>query len=180
MRIAITGAQGVGKSTLAAKLHDELGLPELPTPGRTLAAQGLPINEAATISSQILAWLLQYRLERERTTWVASRSLIDVWVYTEQAADRRELDLVERALMSELALATPLAIAEGYDELIYVPPRIPLVADGARSADETFQRAVDAGIRKSLAEWLVPHIEVDVRDHRAVQALVQRLRRKAS
>jgi hypothetical protein len=88
MRIAITGAHGVGKSTLASQLSDTLGLPELPTPGRTMAARGLPINEAATVSSQLVACLLQYRLERERSAWVASRSLIDVWAYTVQASGR--------------------------------------------------------------------------------------------
>ena len=180
MRIAITGAHGVGKSTLAARLSDALELPELPTPGRTMAAQGLPINEAATVPSQLVAWLLQYRLERELSAWVASRSLIDVWAYTVEASDRQDLDSVERALMTELALATPLAVAETYDELIYVPPRIRLVADDARSADETFQRTIDAGIRKALADWQVPHIELDVRDSRAVHALFACLHSKAS
>lgn len=180
MRIAITGAHGVGRSTLASQLSDTLGLPELPTPGRTMAARGLPINEAATVSSQLVAWLLQYRLERERSAWVASRSLIDVWAYTVQASGRHDLGSVEHALMTELALVTPLAITDTYDELIYVPPGIPLVADDARSADEVFQRTIDAGIRKALADWRVPHIELDVRDRRAVQALFARLHSNAS
>jgi nicotinamide riboside kinase len=180
VRIAITGAHGVGKSTLAARLGDTLGLSELPTPGRTLAAQGLPINDAATVTSQVVAWLLQYRLERERNAWVASRSLIDVWVYTTQAATSHELDPIERALVTELAGATPLAIKDAYDELIYVPPRITLVADDARSADKDFQDSIDAGIREALADWRIDHVELDVRDEQAVDALVERLRRTSA
>jgi hypothetical protein len=75
MRVAITGGHGVGKSKV-------LGVPVLSTPGRTLAGRGLPVNEDATIISQSVAWLLQYRFEREQTAWVAPRSLIDVWAYT--------------------------------------------------------------------------------------------------
>jgi nicotinamide riboside kinase len=175
MRIAITGAHGVGKSTLAAQLTEVLGLPELPTPGRTLAARGLPVNEEATVASQLVAWLLQYRLERERAAWVASRSLIDVWAYTVQAAARRDLDPVEEALMQELAQATPLAIVGTYDELIYVPPRISLVADDVRPGDETFQRSTDESIRKALQDWSIPHTSLDVRDQKAVQVVIDRL-----
>jgi nicotinamide riboside kinase len=179
MRIAITGAHGVGKSTLAARLTEALELPELPTPGRTLAARGLPVNEEATVASQLVAWLLQYRLERERAAWVASRSLIDVWAYTAQAAARRDLDPVEEALMQELAQATPLAIMGTYDELIYVPPRISLVADDVRPGDEAFQRSTDEAIRQALTAWGIQHATVDVADSEAVQALLARLREKA-
>ena len=175
MRIAITGAHGVGKSTLAAQLTEVLGLPELPTPGRTLAARGLPVNEEATVVSQLVAWLLQYRLERESAAWVASRTLIDVWAYTVQAAARRDLNPVEEALMQELAQATPLAIMGTYDELIYVPPRISLIADDVRPSDEVFQRTTDEAIHDALATWNVTHVTLDVRDQTAVQALLDHL-----
>jgi nicotinamide riboside kinase len=175
MRIAITGAHGVGKSTLARQLCDALGLPELPTPGRTLAEQGLPVNEAATVASQLVAWLRQYRFERERSAWVASRSLIDVWAYTVLAAERTRTDPVERALMDELARVTPLTIDGAYDWLVYVPPMIPLVADNVRPDDASFQRTTDDAICRALADWDVPHIRVDVTDTEAVKKLIKRL-----
>jgi nicotinamide riboside kinase len=178
MRIAITGAHGVGKSTLAARLAGEFGIPELPTPGRTLAARGLPINRSATVTSQTAAWLFQYRLEREQVAWVASRSLIDVWAYTVQTSVRKDLDLVEQALLEELAKATPLALFEAYDELIYVPPRIPLIADAVRSDESSFQREIDEAIRKALAAWRVPHTTVDVTDEMIVENLLERLRER--
>src|ERR1700677_2897910 len=175
VRIAITGAHGVGKSTLAAELAGALRLPELPTPGRTLAARGLPVNEAATVSSQIVAWLLQFRLEREQPAWVASRSLIDVWGYTVQAAARRKLDAVEAALFEELEQAMPLALTGAYDALIYVPPLIALKADDVRPAGQAFQNATDEAIIGALERWNVAHVRLDVRDRPAVQALVDRL-----
>jgi nicotinamide riboside kinase len=177
MRIAITGAHGVGKSTLAAELAGALHLPELQTPGRTLAARGLPVNEAATVSSQMVAWLLQFRLEREQPAWVASRSLIDVWSYTVQAASRGTLGAVEAMMIDELERAMPLALAGAYDALIYVPPLIALKADDVRPAGDAFQRATDEVIRRALETWSVAHETVDVRNRPAVQELVDRLSR---
>jgi nicotinamide riboside kinase len=178
MRIAITGAHGVGKSTLAERLGRILDLPELPTPGRILAARGLPVNQSATISSQTVAWLLQYRLEREQPAWVAPRSLIDVWAYAVLAADRNRSDPLEQMMVAELAAATPLAMAGAYDELVLIPVGVPLVADDVRSADEGFQHSTDAAIQRALADWDVPHTRLDVRDSEAVEALIDRLARR--
>jgi nicotinamide riboside kinase len=175
MRVAITGAHGVGKSTLAKELSEVLAAPVLSTPGRTLAARGLPVNEEATIVSQSVAWLLQYRFEREQPAWVAPRSLIDVWAYTVQAAARAAPTPVEMALLDELEHSTPVAVAERYDHLIYVPPRIELQADGVRPLGEAFQRSTDEAIVSALARWSIPHIELDVLDRTAVKALIDRL-----
>ncbi|HUA12816.1 MAG TPA: AAA family ATPase [Solirubrobacteraceae bacterium] len=176
MRVALTGAHGVGKSTLAEELAGTLDVPVLPTPGRTLAARGLPINDQASVTSQTLAWLLQFAFERERNSWVAPRTLIDVWAYAVQAAERRELSALETALLEELHRATPLAALERYDELLYIPPRIALQGDGVRPTDEEFQRSTDAAILTALSDWRVPHTVLDVTDRGAIDAELERLR----
>jgi hypothetical protein len=175
MRVAITGAHGVGKSTLAGRIADALGVPELTTPGRTLAGEGLPINEAATTTSQAVAWLMQLRFERESQAWVSSRSLIDVWAYTSLAGGRGVSGPVEAALLRELERATPLAVANAYDALVYVPPTIPLVADEVRGDDIAFQAAVDERIHEAIIRWHVPHEILDVNDAPAVDQLVKNL-----
>jgi hypothetical protein len=137
------------------------------------------VNEAATVPSQLVAWLMQYRFERESTTWVSSRSLIDVWAYTALAAARGSLDPVEEALVDELARATRLAVDGAYDELIYVAPGIPLVADDVRAADSNFQRSTDEAIRRALDDWRIPHVRLEVTDSKAVDTLISRLRAEA-
>ncbi len=175
MRVAITGAHGVGKSTLAEELSEVLAVPVLLTPGRTLAARGLPVNEDATVVSQSVAWLLQYRFEREQHAWVAPRSLIDVWAYTAQAAARGAPTPAETALLEELERSTPVAVAERYHHLIYIPPRITLQADDVRPSGEAFQRSTDEAIVSALAQWSIPHTELDILDRSAVKALIDRL-----
>jgi predicted ATPase len=175
MRVAITGAHGVGKSTLAAELGEALGVPVLATPGRTLAGRELPVNEQATVASQMIAWLIQYRLEREQAAWVAPRSLIDVWAYTALAAGRRQSGAIDAALFEELGRAMPHALCGAYEELIYIPPLIALEADDVRPTGEAFQRATDEAILEALAHWEVPHTSVDVRDRPVVTALIERL-----
>lgn len=175
MRVAITGAHGVGKSTLAGQIGQALRVPELATPGRTLADLGLPVNERATVTSQAVAWMMQYRFEREAAVWVSSRSLLDVWAYTSLAGERAISSAVEAALLDELERATPLAILGAYDALIYVPPTIPLHADDVRGADRDFQRAVDVRIKQSIDRWSVATVTVDVSDPSAVAALLGQL-----
>jgi hypothetical protein len=175
MRVAITGAHGVGKSTLAAAISHELEVPELPTPGRTLAGLGLPVNQRASVASQAVAWLMQYRFERELSAWVSSRSLLDVWAYTVLAGERGVSGPIEAALLSELERSTQAAIVGAYDVLVYVPPAIPLIADDIRDVDKVFQSAVDARISKSIARWEVAHDTVDVSNPGAVAILLERL-----
>jgi hypothetical protein len=175
MRVAITGAHGVGKSTLAGRISHALDTPELPTPGRTLASEGLPINEEATVSSQAIAWLMQFRFERESPAWVSSRSLIDVWAYAALAGGRGVSGTVERALLRELEGATRIALGAAYDTLIYVPPMIALVSDGVRVSTSSFQAAVDTLIREALVGWGVAHERIDVTDARAVDGLIEDL-----
>ncbi len=162
MRIAICGAHGTGKSTLADFLAEELGGHVLPTPGRLMAAQALPLNQEATVASQALAWLIQLRLETGTTPWISMRSLLDVWAYAMLAAERHYGDAVDRALSDELTAVTKALMPDRYDLLFYLPPRIPLVADNVRSADQGFQTAVDRKINTALNDWRIPHVELDV------------------
>jgi nicotinamide riboside kinase len=177
MKIALSGAHGTGKTTLARALASEFDLKELPTPGRLMAAQGLPVNQDATVTSQCLAWLMQLSLESEFDDWISMRSLVDVWAYTALAYGRASPARLDTALFNEVTKATRLLLGGRYDVLFFLPPRIPLVADDVRSDDEAFQAAVDEKIREGLETWGVERIVLDVTDEDAIPAAVERVRR---
>jgi hypothetical protein len=63
---------------------------------------------------------------------------------------------LEHALLEELERITPIAVTERYDHIIYIPPRIALLADGVRPGGEEFQRSTDEAIVSALARWKIP------------------------
>lgn len=129
-----------------------------------MALRGLPINRAASVTSQAIAWLLQLRTEEGTQEWVSARSLIDVVAYAKLAAERGATGF-ESELFEELAATTKtLLSSRRYTLLVYVLPRLRLVADEVRDPDPDFQRAVDTEIKELVDRWNVEHLEVDPRD----------------
>lgn len=180
MRIAFTGAHGTGKSTIVEPLVRELGLVELPTPGRWLKQQGIGVNTEASVSSQAIGWFLQYGYEHSSNDWISSRCMLDVLAYAAIPAEGQELSLVDNHLLNQMTSATRSHLLSGpYDALFYLPPRIPLVADDVRIADQTFQSDTDRFIHDKLLEWNVSFEEIDVTDASAnarIREIVGRLR----
>ncbi len=179
MRIAFTGAHGTGKSTIVEPLARKLDLVELSTPGRWLKEQGIGVNTEASVSSQAIGWFLQYSYEHSSGDWISSRCMLDVLAYAAVPAERQELSLVDRHLLNQMTSATRSHLLSGtYDALFYLPPRIPLVADDVRIADQAFQSDTDRFIHDKLLEWNVPFEEIDVTDASAgtrIREIVGRL-----
>lgn len=180
MRIAFTGAHGTGKSTIVEPLARELDLVELPTPGRWLKQQGIGVNTEASVSSQAIGWFLQYGYEHSSGAWISSRCMLDVLAYAAVPTESQELSLVDWHLLDQMTSATRSHLLSGtYDALFYLPPRIPLVADGVRIADQAFQSDTDRFIHDKLLEWNVSFEEIDVTDASAgtrIREIVRRLR----
>ena len=180
MRIAFTGAHGTGKSTIVEPLARELDLVELPTPGRWLKEQGIGVNTEASVSSQAIGWFLQYNYKHSSGDWISSRCMLDVLAYAAVPAQGRELSLIDRHLLNQMTSATRSHLLSGtYDSLFYLPPRIPLVADEVRIADQAFQSQTDRFIHGKLLEWNVPFEEIDVTDASAgtrIREIIGRLR----
>ena len=179
--IALAGAHGTGKTTLAKAFSGRFELVELPTPGRLMAAQGLPVNQSATVVSQCLAWFLQVSLEEETRRWVSMRSLVDIWAYCALASERAPLTALEAELFAQLTGATRALVQGRYDVLFYLPPRIPLVPDEVRS--RTIQCSKLRSTSRSddyIDAWNLDYVEIDVSRRDAVEMATQHVARAAA
>ncbi len=140
IRIGISGAAGVGKTTLATALAAELGVPCLPEEMRAhLEQTGRPLSELPVVEArQIVTALWRGRAELERTTpsFVADNACLDFAAY---ALYHGCLEDASWAEPPEL-LRAPIEHLAGYDAIVLLPAGVlPYVRDGVRSSNASLQ-----------------------------------------
>jgi nicotinamide riboside kinase len=145
-KLAFIGSHGVGKTTLCYGLAARLKARDLSVEVVHEIARRcpLPINEATSLSSE--SWILHTQVAEEivaahrYAVVLCDRSVLDNYVYLLLAAGRQPtLDgLVD-------------AWTATYDLLVHVPILVEPSPDGVRSADPSFQRAVDERLDRELA-----------------------------
>lgn len=137
-RIAISGSAGVGKSTLARRVAEELGWPYIPEGMREYLESGAPslhdLGPRGVRDLVLRLWEDRKGAEaRAGDAFVADRASYDFaafWLYYRFA---------ERDDATERYFAETLDPTR-YDAVFLLPwNRIPLVADGVRSSDPWVQ-----------------------------------------
>ena len=155
MKIAIVGAQGVGKTTLAKQINKDCPDFEiLPEAARLAQEIGYKLDHTATTETEL--WLIakQIELESAESDWVADRSSIDLLAYIHHLFSD-ELDLIE------FANKTLSPRFSNYDLVLYLPSgQFAIEDDGVRTTDIKFQQEVDKRIRDILAKHKIPFVEV--------------------
>ena len=155
MKIAIIGAQGVGKTTLAQQINKDYPLFKiLPEAARLAQEAGYSLDHTATVETEI--WLINKQIELESTdgNWVADRCGIDLLAYIEHLFSR-ELDLIE------FAVKTLTPRFNNYDLIIYLPSgEFAIKDDGVRTTDIKFQKDIDQQIRDILEKHQIPFIKI--------------------
>jgi nicotinamide riboside kinase len=154
-RIAITGAQGVGKTTLAKQINE--AYPDfkiLPEAARLAVEAGYKLDHTATTETEL--WLIakQIELENEIGNWVADRSCIDLFAYI-------HLLFSEESALIEFATKTLVPRFSKYDLVLYLPSgQFAIEDDGVRTTDIEFQRAVDERVRDILEKNKIPFFRI--------------------
>lgn len=145
-KIAFIGSHGVGKTTLVYGLAARLKARDLPLEVLVEVARRcpLPLNEHTTLAAQ--SWILHTQIADEVAATaryplvLCDRSVLDNYVYLLLAKGRQPA--LEPLLRSWV---------DTYDLLIHVPVfGGSVLADGIRSTDLAFQRAVDDRLEREL------------------------------
>lgn len=159
MKIVITGAMGVGKSTLANMLEKELrkqieDIYVLPEIAREMIAEGYNMDYGVTLDFERDMLYRQTLLEIE-DNYIADRGIIDIMAYTSVIF----LDNFDKEGIigpNDIALDLLNKINEEYckakyDIIFYLPPEFPIEDDGVRSTDVVFQKQIDQKIKDILS-----------------------------
>ena len=138
MRIGITGAQSVGKTTLLNALRSEKLFKDYvicDEVTRRVKSYGLPINEEGTDITQRL---------------IMNEHIVNVFMYGNMLTDRTALDgLVYSAYLynkNQISANTLKYVREvfnkvwhSYDYVFYIEPEFEIVDDGVRSINKQFR-----------------------------------------
>jgi nicotinamide riboside kinase len=145
LKIGFIGTHGVGKTTLCYGLAARLKARDvvLEIVHEVARRCPLPINEKTSLAAQ--SWILHTQISDEliaaarHPVVICDRSVLDNYVYLLLSGGRAPAIDV----LIEWWLQT-------YDRLVYVPIVAAPLADGMRSTDIVFQRAVDERLLEEL------------------------------
>lgn len=138
MRIGITGAQSVGKTTLLNALRSELKFRDYAICDevtREIREMGFDINEAGSDVTQLL---------------IMQKHIVNIFMNDKMLTDRTSLDgLVYTTYLGLKHKVNPETIKKAkriyektideYDHLFYIRPEFNIVEDGVRSTDLQFR-----------------------------------------
>ena len=141
MRIGISGAQSVGKTTLLNALRSESVFKDYSVCNevtRRVQSYGLPINEGGNNTTQRL--IMQEHIVNlyMHTDMITDRTSLDGYVYSQYLFDRNQISKETMDFVRKVFMRT---ISE-YEIMFYIDPEFEIVDDGVRSADKEFQKDI--------------------------------------
>lgn len=174
MRIYITGAHGVGKSTtikLLRRVPFFRKMKLVPSAREKIKAAGLTHSENATALTQEL--YMNHCLEHsDDLDNIFDRCVIDVMAYTAYLYydGRIEDDLFKEHLNVIDEFNKKLGPS---DFVFFIRPEFPLPDDGWRSSNVDLQKKVDENIQDILMTFKIPHITLHGNPYRRVFQIVR-------
>jgi len=150
MKIAFVGSFSTGKTTLANLFAREWDVPLLPEVAREVVELGFPLDQSATAETETLIFLKQWRAEASHGAFVADRSVYDVLAYADWVMENQDGDRKENHLWYESREIATMDLRARYDHVFYLPIEFPIVLDGLRPDDTSFQADIDRRITDLL------------------------------
>ncbi len=156
MKIGISGAQSVGKTTLLNALRSERCFAHYEVRNevtRTVKSYGININEDGSDVSQTLIMKEHIFNLVMFDNMITDRTALDGVVYTHWLYDQKS---VSEQCMDE-ALRVFRKTIKMYDYMFYIRPEFPIEDDGVRSASAQWQREI-----VELFEYYIKTFQLDV------------------
>ena len=152
MRVAIIGAHGTGKTTLARGLAQALNM-HLINEAARIVAHDMGYTPATIPDELVVAYqqaILDEQIDEEssREAWISDRSVVDNMAYLVAQVER--LNIPVATVLEYHRKAYPRL--EHYDALIFVPIAFDLELDGERHADLEFQDLIEETLLDILDE----------------------------
>lgn len=172
-KILLTGASGVGKTTILNKFKEE-GYNVVTEVVRTLVREkGIKINEMGDVEGQQMIFdAVSESLNQDNI--VADRCWVDVLSYTAWSVREGK---IPREMLSEMIETFVREMSNQKDKVLFVyfPIEFPVVDDGVRSTDEQYRKDVDDYIKGILVEsgyrYITVHGTPDERFHQIKKAI---------
>lgn len=158
-RLTFIGGPGVGKTTLALLVAERLGLPLLKEQAREIAREWdltpatIPDARFMEFQWEILKRQSAIEAAHEATGFVADRCVIDTVAHLRLPGSSVSIGEAEAEAFMQLAARRLPA----YDMVVFIPPMFPLVCDGERIADNSFQVFMNLRTRELIDEMQQRH-----------------------
>jgi len=150
-RVIITGASGVGKTTLVEALAPLLSLPIIPELGRRMCAEmgyktvgEIPDQEG--FKQKVLD--AQIQSENELGSFISDRSTLDCWVLWQRWNICQAMSYDTESYYEKCREQ-----AVKYTHVIYVPAMFAPAEDGFRWTDKDYQKQIERLVRTTLYDW---------------------------
>ena len=158
IKIALTGAQSTGKSTVIQGLRNsDFEFHFIDSPTRDIETGGHGINENGDDETQLMITsnhIKKFALSQGISFF--DRCALDGLVYTTYLWKQKKVS----DYVLELAIATCRNLIKQYDAVLYFPPEIDIIDDGIRSIDVGFRDDVVDIFESYLNDYRIPHAKI--------------------
>lgn len=169
-RILFTGAQGTGKTSVMECLSNDV--PKVRNITRSTAKENnCAINTNGCDTSQKLIFDAYLKALNANEFFVAERSLIDVYAYTLYQASIGMCS--GKTVRLQLRILKEFVNKHKNDIYVYFPIEFEIVADGTRSIDKEYQKAIDEYIQDTLKVLKVKYITISGNIEHRVETIIR-------